>query len=379
MRIAHLSTFPPLRCGIASFASDLIGAVPSARHDRYVLHYGAGATHDYAGEADVNSVDRLIALGRAVSGSDCDVVSLQHEFGIWGGLEGEHIFSFLDHLSKPLVSILHTSFGPGVRSEKQREIIGQVVERSARVVVFTEAALRTTEALLDRPLGNAVVIPHGVPAFPYREPPAFGTTNSPALRLITPGYYRPDKGLEVVVRAVSRLRLRGHDVSYVIAGEPQRQFEGQDGYFRSVSDLVKELNLDGAVRMVARYLSVEEQARVIQDSHVGIFAYQEPSQSSSGTVPLVLSLGRPVLCTPFEYAQAKQDEDLAVTLADGFDEGAVAEAIVRFLERDGHSALARRAYERTRSWIWSDVGRAFEAEYKRAATRLPSPMSVLES
>src|SRR2546430_1387451 len=97
-RIAHVSTFPPLRCGIASFASDLISATADLEHIRYGLHYGDPGAVEVRAHANANSAEELVALARLISSSDCDVVSLQHEFGIWGGREGENIHAFLDML-----------------------------------------------------------------------------------------------------------------------------------------------------------------------------------------------------------------------------------------------------------------------------------------
>src|SRR5690242_14634952 len=93
-RIAHVSTFPPLRCGIASFAADLISATVGFDHLRYGLHYGGMESAEWAGDADVNSVEELTNLARSISASDCTTVVLQHEFGIWGGSEGENIHTF---------------------------------------------------------------------------------------------------------------------------------------------------------------------------------------------------------------------------------------------------------------------------------------------
>jgi glycosyltransferase involved in cell wall biosynthesis len=370
MRVAHVSTFPPIKCGIASFAADLISAIPDVDHVTYSLHYGAAGETGSCASANVNSPQSLIALAKAISNSDCDVVSLQHEFGIWGGKEGENIFCFLDNLRKPIVSVLHTTFGPGIRGAVQREIVDFLIDRSVRVVLLTEMARRTTEELLARRIEKIVVIPHGVPDFPYVSPSALWEdgrrTGSLTCRLISPGFFREDKGLEQVLCALCELQMRGHKVEYVIAGEAQGQFPGQKNYRERIEALVDSHGMGSVVRFDGRYLSLKEQVAAIQGCHLGVFAYQCRYQSSSGTIPLVLSLGRPVLCTPFEYAQAKANEGFAVSLAAGFDHLAIADAIEKFKSREGYLDLARATYDRTREWTWSRVGAAFAAEYRRA-------------
>lgn len=368
MRIAHVSTFPPLKCGIAFFAADLAKALSDADHYMYSLHYGGGAAPNATAHANVNSPDEVIALAKAISASDCDVVAVQHEFGIWGGAWGENLVPFLDNLTKPILSVLHTTFGPGVRPHVQCMILKRLIQQSTRIVLLTETAKRTTEALIRRSLTNAIVIPHGVPRFPYQEPPPLGGNgNRATLRLITPGFLRPDKGFEVVLKALRRLRSKGHDVSYLLAGEAQGQFSGQTIYRRKVEQLIRELDLSQVVCCDTRFLSVEEQVEAIQNCHLGVFAYQDHSQSSSGAVPLVMSVGRPVVCTPFEYAQSRSQDGVGVTLAEGFDEQDLAGAIERFLHVEQFAQLTNTIYRRTSTWAWTKVGSRFEHELRLAA------------
>jgi glycosyltransferase involved in cell wall biosynthesis len=120
--------------------------------------------------------------------------------------------------------------------------------------------------------------------------------------------------------------------------------------------MIESFGLSGHVHIEGRYLSVPEQVATIQSAHLGIFGYQEPAQASSGTVPLVMSLGRPVICTPFEYAVAKARENSGVFLATGFDSTSIADAIERFVESVEYASLAKSTFDNTRSWTWTAVG-----------------------
>ena len=152
-------------------------------------------------------------------------------------------------------------------------------------------------------------------------------------------------------------------ILYKIAGEPQGQFPNQISYHARIENLIDSIGLRSIVEVDARYLPLDEQVSAIQESHVGIFAYQNQSQSSSGTIPLVLSLGRPVLCTPFEYAKSK--EDFGVTLTTDFDHLSIADAIEKFMARKEYLDITRDIYKNTRAWTWNKVGIAFSTEYKR--------------
>lgn len=366
-RIAHVSTFPPLRCGIASFVSDMISATPDCEHIRYALHYGNPGAVDARAHADSNSEEDLVKLAKLISASNCDVVSLQHEFGIWGGREGENIHAFLENLTKPLLSVLHTTFEPGVRSEIQGNIVRRLVRQSAIIIVLTDASKQAVERLCGGRSEHIVVVPHGIHDFPYVAPPAawgmeIRNGRSP-IRLIMPGFFRQDKGIEVILYALRDLLDRGHNFSFQIAGEPQQQFGEQALYRVQVEDLIESLGLRSVVQIDGRYLSVAEQAESIQAAHFGIFCYQDPSQASSGTVPLVMSMGRPVLCTPFEYAKTKAQEVPGVFVATGFDPPSIADAMERFMRVDGYATLAKEIYNTTRPWAWATIGRKFSELY----------------
>jgi hypothetical protein len=133
-----------------------------------------------------------------------------------------------------------------------------------------------------------------------------------------------------------------------------------------VRELVADLGLVSSVHIDARYLTRTEQIQVIHESHAGIFAYQGPDQASSGTFPLVLAMGRPVICTPFEFALAKELEiGEGVIVAEGFSSAAIVEALLRFFRsRPDYVQNTERLYERTRQWAWPTVGCAYAVAFE---------------
>ncbi|WP_410052099.1 hypothetical protein [Bradyrhizobium sp. SZCCHNR3058] len=177
------------------------------------------------------------------------------------------------------------------------------------------------------------------------------------------GYFREDKGIEEILYALHALRRRGLNLSYRIAGEPQAQFVAQASYKARIESLVETLGLQSVVQIDDRYLSLAEQAACIQQAHLGIFCYQDPSHASSGTIPLVMAVGRPVLCTPFEYASVKAEEGDGVFLSGGFGHSAIASAIESLTSISGYPSITRAIYNRTRPWTWPTVGKVFEELY----------------
>src|SRR6185503_3308441 len=114
VRTAIVSTYPPRACGIGTFAADVRGALLGVdgvdRVERVVIvnepsrpqRPGLVATIAQAARGDYIRAARI--LGRL----DIDVVLLQHEYGIFGGRDGEYVLTLADELEQPLVITLHT-------------------------------------------------------------------------------------------------------------------------------------------------------------------------------------------------------------------------------------------------------------------------------
>jgi glycosyltransferase involved in cell wall biosynthesis len=360
-----------MKCGIAFYVSDLIDSLPMLEHHKYALHYGINLTQDAVCHADVSTPVNLKKLARAISQSKCDVVSLQHEFGIWGGVNGEFIVDFLDETIKPLISTLHTTFRNSSRPAVQSSILRRIVNQSAVSFVLTPQSRETLCDALSLSHDAVSVVPHGIPDIPF-VPLTFANNRADksarSLKLCSIGFFRPDKGLEETLRALSVLKSQGVAFQYVIAGSPQPQFMEQQSYLRNLKRTISELSLEDRVLLDIRFLNRSEQIQLIQDSHVGIFAYQTPYQSSSGTIPLVMAAGRPVICTPFEFALAKKLElDDGVILARDFGSAAIADAISQFILTEcDYGSRDPRLNRQTREWLWRTVGSAYNSAFYKA-------------
>src|SRR5437764_2833366 len=168
MRTAIVSTYPPRACGIGAFSADLratltgTGTVtvadlvaivhePSRPQRRGLLStIGQAVRGDYVRSARM--------LGRL----DVDVVLLQHEYGIFGGLDGEYVLSFAEELAQPLVVTLHTVLSDP--KPHQLEVLTRLCEQAELVTVMTDTALRLLVECGACPREKVRVIPHGEPA-----------------------------------------------------------------------------------------------------------------------------------------------------------------------------------------------------------------------
>lgn len=356
--IATVSTLPPLCCGIATYASDLVSALSRSRHMTFALHYGAGEWEHCDGNADSGDARSLRALAKEINASGCDVVNMQHEFGIWGGINGENIIQFLDALQKPLVTTLHTTFDESLVNPVRDRLLALVAHRSQSLIALSADSRKYICGRLDVPPEKLFPIPHGIPAVNYVCPPDFvGQT----IKLCSIGYLRPDKGLEMTLKAIYELTGRGMKFEYVIAGSPQPQFSEQEQYTKAIAQLIYQLGLETTVDLRRKFISLEEQIELVQASHACVFAYQTPFHSSSGAIPLALACGRPVVCTPISYARRKKEEfSDSVFLCDGFDASAVANALISLAsDRESIPQRARSAWEASCDSTWPRVAEQY--------------------
>ncbi|NWG12546.1 MAG: glycosyltransferase, partial [Acidobacteria bacterium] len=173
LRVCFVSTYPPRECGIATFTSDLRQAFcrfrPGAEAGVFAM---VNADLDYPQEVVFeirqNQLGDYRLAAEYANLSGVDVISLQHEFGIFGGAEGRYITEMLDKLRKPVVTTLHTVLReppPGYRDSLMR-----VAQASVRLIVMNPLAIPILKTQYGIPEEKVSLIHHGVPDVPFVDP-----------------------------------------------------------------------------------------------------------------------------------------------------------------------------------------------------------------
>ena len=132
-RIAFIGNSLPRRCGIATFTTDLQNAVAASRGDLetvIVAMTDHGQIYDYPStvgfQINDNSPEDYIRAAEFLNNGRFDAVSLQHEFGIFGGEAGSHILALLSRLTIPVVTTLHTVLSEPTKA--QRDVLVRIIE-----------------------------------------------------------------------------------------------------------------------------------------------------------------------------------------------------------------------------------------------------------
>jgi len=232
-----------------------------------------------------------------------DAVVIEHEYGIFGGVDGGYVLYLADELRRrgvPYLVTLHTVLSRP--SGTQAAVLAELTAGAAKVTVFTEAARRLAAGTGVAALDRLVVVPHGAPTLlrAYR-----GRRGRIGPVLSTFGLLGPGKGLETAITALARI-VPGHpSARYVIAGathpEVSRLF-GEE-YRDGLRALAEELGLASHVEFVDRFLTDEQLADLLGRTDVFITPYRSPEQICSGALTFALVAGCPVVSTRYFYAE----------------------------------------------------------------------------
>jgi glycosyltransferase involved in cell wall biosynthesis len=378
-RLAVVSTYPPRRCGIASFARDLASVVGKPE---IVAMHRSGDRILYPIEVTglVAADDRsdYLRAAKRISVSGVSAVSIQHEYGIFGGQDGAFILDLVEGLHVPAVATLHTVLRQP--NPSQRRVMTRLLDRTAAVVVMSKVAARLLKDVYGADASRIRVIPHGVPDLPYMDPdvrkPAFGLDGRSVI--LSFGLLGPGKGYELVIEAMTRVMRDRPDALYVILGATHPDLIRTEGeaYRDRLRSAVHKLGLRGHVMFVDRFVGQEELGRWLQAADVFVTGYPNLDQIVSGTLSYALAAGRPVVSTPFAYASEVLSDGRGVLVAPNSAE-ALADGLLGILgDETWRGEIGRRAYAFSRKRIWREVGAAYLSLFDEVEHRAGSGMSA---
>lgn len=379
LAVAFVSTCPPRQCGIATFTSDLARAIkaadPAARLAWAAID-SAASRHPYGREVRWRIRQGYPADYRTaaeqINASRVQVVSVQHEFGlygIWGEVFDDHLAPFLETLRKPLVTTLHTVLP--APSSSVRDAVRRIGERSRVVIVMAELARRLLAEDYGLDPANVRVVPHGVPPVdPHGRTRVKARLGLRGRTIIsTFGLVDPRKGLEYMIEAMTTVVSRHPDALYLIVGKTHPELARRAGetYRNTLWERVTARGLEQSVAFVDEYLSQPQIVEYLLASDVYVTPYLDPNQITSGTLAYALGAGKAIVSTAYLHATEALAEDRGL-LVDFRDEGALAGAVLRILDDPAlKRQLEQNAFAYGRQMAWPMVAERALRLYRAAA------------
>ncbi len=370
--VAYVGTYPPRECGIAEFTQDLTVNMdkrfnPSLRSKVIAINDNGSSTYNYdknkvKAYIDESDVEAYIDIAKYINNSKkIQLVSIQHEFGIFGGNYGEYIIPFLETLTKPVVTTFHSVLP--MPDERRKKVVQAIIKRSSAAVVMTKAAVDILANDYGINARKIRVIPHGVPNVAFRNSmlakKSLGLQDKTVIS--TFGLLSSGKGIEYVINALPKIIEKHPDILYLVIGETHPQVRKHEGerYRNKLRKLVEKLGLKDNVKFYNKYIPTMEIMKYLSATDVYVFAGQDPNQITSGTLAYAVGAGKAIVSTPCVYSRD--------TLADGrgifvnFDDSeSISQAVNGLLDNDSmRKELESKTYEYSRMMTWQNVAASY--------------------
>ncbi|HEY6272316.1 MAG TPA: glycosyltransferase family 4 protein [Terriglobales bacterium] len=374
-KIAFLGDYLPRKCGIATFTTDLLTSVAAEHAESQCFAVAVNDTeggYEYPGVVRFEIEEQDLASYRRAADflniGNVDMVCVQHEFGIFGGLAGSHVLALLRELKMPVVTTLHTVLRDP--NSEQRRVIKELITRSTRLVVMTERGERMLREVYQAPPSKIDLIPHGIPDIPFVDPnyykDQFGVEGR--VVLLTFGLLSPNKGIENVLNALPQILADFPEVVYIVLGatHPNELRERGEAYRLSLEILAKKNRVEKNVIFYNRFVELEELKEFIGAADLYITPYLNEAQITSGTLAYAFGAGKAVVSTPYWHAAELLAEERGALVPFG-DAKAIAREVVSLLgDATRRNAIRKSAYKLGREMVWSNVARLYMRSFELA-------------
>lgn len=374
-RVAFIGNSLPRRCGIATFTTDLqqaIAASPATLETIIVAMNDEGAHYNYPPVVRLQIQDgsdtEYERAARSLNAGQFDVVSLQHEFGIFGGDAGRRVMTLLAPLKMPIVTTLHTILE--TPSAPQRRVLREIIDVSATVIVMAEKGRELLHAQYDIPAEKIVVIPHGIPDCAFVDPHAAKVRRGFDGRavILTFGLISPNKGIEVMLEAMPAILQSCPDAIYVVLGATHPNLVRREGeaYRQSLKNRAHELGIEEHVVLLDQFVDQPTLVDFISMCDVYVTPYLNEAQMTSGTLAYSFGVGKAVVSTPYWHARELLADGRGILVPFG-DSAALGIEIAELLTDEARrQALRENAYAYSRAMTWQRTAERYLATFESA-------------
>jgi len=368
LKSCFFSNFPPKECGIATFTKNLSKAMDKKWNpklkSRIVAINEEGSYYNYNKnvifEVNKEDIENYIEVAKKINDAEnIKILSVQHEFGIFGGDYGNYIIPFLEAIKKPVVVTFHSVLP--TPDEKRLKVVRGIASRCAAIIVMANAAIDILEKDYGIDRKKIHLVHHGIPNTPYQNPDNAKKSLKLDGKIVlsTFGLLSVGKGVEYMIKSLPPLIKKYPNLIYFVIGETHpavRKHEGEK-YRNELMALVNELKLQNNVKFYNKYLSYEEIIKYISASDIYIVTNLEKNQIVSGTLIEAMGYGgKAIVATPSTYAKEMLDDGRGIVIKDTHTPKYFTEAIDYLLSNpEERIEMGKAAYSFSRQAIWLNV------------------------
>jgi glycosyltransferase involved in cell wall biosynthesis len=367
--IVVIGNYLPRKCGIATFTTDLSEAIASAAGreqpvsviamndkpdaydypDRVRFEIRQEFHGDYSRAAD------FLNFGAA------DVVSIQHEFGIYGGVAGANLLTLTRELRRPFAMTCHTVLDQPLKEE--RAVFEELSSRARKLVVMSEKAVGILKETFGIDGEKIALIPHGIHDVPFVDSSfwkdKFGMEGKRVL--LSFGLLSRNKGIETVIAALPGIIEKHPKVIYVVLGATHPgvvKLEGES-YRLALQRQARDLGVEGHVHFIPRFVELDELLEYIGATDILVTPYQNMAQITSGVLSYAMGAGKAVVSTPYWHAEELLADGRGRLFPVG-DSDNLARQVIELLDDEVVlSAMRKRAYLYCRQMVWASVAKHY--------------------
>lgn len=373
--LAFVGDYIPRRCGIATFTASICEAIaeefPKIKCIVGSVNDKEGG-YDYPGrvrfEFEEKEIDSYRRAAEFLNINNVEVLSVQHEFGIYGGRAGSHLLELLRGVRMPVVTTLHTVLKEP--SHDQREVMTQLDMLSNRFIVMADRGRHLLETVYGISPDKIDLIPHGVIDIPFMDSnfykDEFGVEGKTVM--LTFGLLSPNKGIEHGIAAMPAILAQNPDVVYIVLGATHPNLLASEGekYRTKLETLAKELGVTKHVIFHNRFVELEELKAFIGAADIYLTPYLNAAQITSGTLSYAFGAGKAIVSTPYWHAEELLAGDRGI-LVPFASPDAIASGVNDILSKPTQmTAMRKRAWKHGRDMIWPMVARHYMESFGRA-------------
>jgi glycosyltransferase involved in cell wall biosynthesis len=312
-QVLFISSYPPRECGIATFTQDLVHAFNGIYNQTLEARVCAleeeqqkGYPQEVILTLKTNRPEHYQNVAHYINTHEQIIsVVIEHEFGLFKGEYGEHIFYLLDEIRKPVFICFHTVLAnPDARL---LEVVSRIAAHMEKIIVLTEHSKQILQSDYNIPASQINVIPHGIHLVkPIVNRQALKSKYGFDHKMImsTFGLISSNKGIETALEAIAALPDK-KNILYLILGKTHPNVFKQEGekYREYLTKRVYELDIEEHVLFVNKYLDLPELLTYLKLTDIYLFTSKDPSQTVSGTLSYAMGTGCTVVSTPIPHAK----------------------------------------------------------------------------